>query len=266
MYVGQSKRPKSRWTAHKSEARRNSPHPLHSAIRKYGVENFAFDILLEVDTPEQADYQERAWILLLGAHKSQHGYVVSRDGKGNAGLLPEDLNRRGKAVSKAFSDRQGPHHSRKDYITPCKVLALYEQGKLPKDIANLLGCSAGTVSKRLREAGKPSKRGQRPNGYVYPSTPRRDLDDEKLRTMYSQGYSTTRISRELNCSTGLVRTRLLESGVTPRTFKESLEIRKSLPPVTWNRSEESNQKTSVAITRAWREGRHVGNSKGAQTY
>lgn len=264
-YVGQTQKPRARWSSHKSDARRKSPHPLHSAIRKYGEDSFSFDVLLEVETQEQADYQEQMWIILLGAHKSKHGYVVSLDGKGNSGWLPEDLNKRGRAVSKAFSEREGPHHSRKDHITADQVVSFYEEGKLAKEIASLLGCSIDTVSARLKEVGRPIKPGGRPTGYVYPSKPRKNMDEVKLLGMYASGYSTTRLSREFNCSTTLIRQRLIKTGITPRTNKESLEIRKSLPPVTWTRSEEANRKSSAALFKAWREGRHVGNTLAKKT-
>ena len=47
-YIGMTCRTaKARWSAHCSSARNGSPYRFHSAIRKYGEENFKLDVLLD---------------------------------------------------------------------------------------------------------------------------------------------------------------------------------------------------------------------------
>ena len=42
IYVGQTVRPKERWSQHKAYAKNNPVQYVHRAIKKYGPENFEF--------------------------------------------------------------------------------------------------------------------------------------------------------------------------------------------------------------------------------
>ena len=60
-YIGQSINIKFRWKQHEQEAkgeRRNSL--LYQAMRKYGLENFSFEVIEECDR-EQLDAREDYW-------------------------------------------------------------------------------------------------------------------------------------------------------------------------------------------------------------
>ena len=66
-YIGQSTQIEIRWQTHKSapfnsnEFSKNYHYPLYQAIRKYGLENFKFEILEECDN-EQLNEKENYWI------------------------------------------------------------------------------------------------------------------------------------------------------------------------------------------------------------
>ena len=64
-YIGCSKNIEHRWIAHKSESildyNPQYNYPIHRAFRKYGLDNFSFEILEEVD--EQVLFErEKLWI------------------------------------------------------------------------------------------------------------------------------------------------------------------------------------------------------------
>ena len=61
IYIGQSIHIKARFNAHKSEARNGNTRPLYNAIRKYGVENFSFEIIEEC-SKEKLNEREIYWI------------------------------------------------------------------------------------------------------------------------------------------------------------------------------------------------------------
>ena len=61
IYIGQSVHIKARFNAHKSEARNGNTRPLYNAIRKYGVENFSFEVIEEC-SEEKLNEREIYWI------------------------------------------------------------------------------------------------------------------------------------------------------------------------------------------------------------
>ena len=52
VYIGQTSNPKMRWSKHRSS--KQNTH-LYSSFKKYGEENFSFDVLLSGLTKEQAN-------------------------------------------------------------------------------------------------------------------------------------------------------------------------------------------------------------------
>lgn len=56
IYIGLTKKtPKYRLSEHLSEVKRNSKHAIHCAIRKYGIDNFSFEVIHEVTTNNRED-------------------------------------------------------------------------------------------------------------------------------------------------------------------------------------------------------------------
>lgn len=86
-YIGQSVNIKERWRKHRTVAKRNSGKdchkPLYCAIRKYGVENFSFEILEECSKEELND-KEIYWIAYYNSCNSDNGYNLTKGG-GNTG-------------------------------------------------------------------------------------------------------------------------------------------------------------------------------------
>src|SRR5437870_4743085 len=76
-YIGVTKRdPNERWNEHKHYAiKKNCKYILHRAIRKYGIENFKFEIILQ---SKDFDYllkeAEINFIQEYKSHVSQNGY------------------------------------------------------------------------------------------------------------------------------------------------------------------------------------------------
>lgn len=91
IYIGKSVDIKRRWSSHITDSnvddeRWNSNYrgvktPIHAAIRKYGKENFVFEILEECNKEELND-KEKYWIKTLNATNKENGYNITLGGDG----------------------------------------------------------------------------------------------------------------------------------------------------------------------------------------
>ncbi len=104
-YVGQTNNLRKRFNGHKSDSFNTKSHsynyPLHAAIRKYGIDQFSFEVLEEVETQQEADEREKYWIKKLRSHISDGGYNITFGGDGcsKMPLTWEELLERGKVFS-----------------------------------------------------------------------------------------------------------------------------------------------------------------------
>lgn len=92
-YIGQSVDIERRWRQHKTAANNISSdcynYPLQRAFRKYGIENFSFEILIECSVYE-LDEKEEFYINKFNS-LSQFGYNQSRVEQGGTILTPENI-------------------------------------------------------------------------------------------------------------------------------------------------------------------------------
>ena len=81
VYIGQSINIEKRWTRHKSDSK-HKHEPLYKAIRKYGLENFKFEVIEECSLI-QLDDLEVKWIKYYNSCNYKFGYNISDGGKAN---------------------------------------------------------------------------------------------------------------------------------------------------------------------------------------
>jgi group I intron endonuclease len=84
-YIGQTIEPSKRWSKHKYGMRRvkqgkksKDIQAIHYALAKYGVKNFTFKIIEEVDTQEEANNRETYWVSYYNSLKN--GYNCTKGG------------------------------------------------------------------------------------------------------------------------------------------------------------------------------------------
>lgn len=108
-YVGQSKKPMTRWYRHQYLSERvkqgaklgdSCIQVIHLAIAKYGVESFHFQILEEVDTLEEANIREGYWEQYYNS-LVPNGYNVAPGG--NVRPMTEETKRK---ISEANKGKQ----------------------------------------------------------------------------------------------------------------------------------------------------------------
>lgn len=89
IYIGQTNNFQKRYSSHKSSAYNKQANdynvPFHNAIRKYGIENFSYEILEEIPDNESQDFideREQFFIAYYNSSINENGYNVSKGGKG----------------------------------------------------------------------------------------------------------------------------------------------------------------------------------------
>ena len=121
------------------------------------------------------------------------------------------------AKSAGLTRKRRPPHYRTD-VTVDKVLELYHRDLLVKEMAPILGCCSGTVTKRLREAGIGP-------GECYSRSMKLDWrgkchcrDDitvsRVLKLYHNDDLLIKEIAQTLGCDQATVRHRLREGGIS----------------------------------------------------
>jgi group I intron endonuclease len=95
VYIGKTNRPEARWREHKSSATNSKSGrkyvcPIASAIRKYGVENFKFEMIAAYKTEQEANKGEVYYIDLyrsnINVFGKEFGYNLTEGGEGVSGM------------------------------------------------------------------------------------------------------------------------------------------------------------------------------------
>lgn len=98
VYIGQSIDIYKRWRRHKVLGTSNnvsSPerkYPLYMAMRKYGIENFLFEILL-ICSPEELNEKEESYIRAYESDLSQYGYNCRKQFHSTGKLSEKDVDK-----------------------------------------------------------------------------------------------------------------------------------------------------------------------------
>ncbi len=124
-YVGQTVmlNPKRRLQAHA-----RSTAPIGRAIRKYGLENFEFQVIDWALTKEWLDKKEIAAILYSNSRTTSNGYNLTDGGEGTVGCFPssvtrDKMSRTRKGVPKSLEMRARLSESLKGRIFTAEWLA-----------------------------------------------------------------------------------------------------------------------------------------------
>jgi group I intron endonuclease len=84
-YIGKTNNKNVRWSQHKSRAKSENTY-LYNSFRKYGTQNFTFQIIKECDTEYEALRLERVLIALFNLRDKKYGYNIVEGGDaGNTG-------------------------------------------------------------------------------------------------------------------------------------------------------------------------------------
>lgn len=107
VYIGQSIDIEKRWKDHIKDYKKGE-QVLYKAIRKYGIENFSFEVVEECDMEELDDkeiYYIKEYCSYIHADESK-GYNMTLGGEGNRGLVFTKEHKR-----RLSESRKGKHHT-----------------------------------------------------------------------------------------------------------------------------------------------------------
>lgn len=83
-YIGKSSNIEERWKYHikNKNSLKEYNKPLYKAFRKYGVENFSFEIIEEIDNYKKLNEREKYWIEFYNCYGGNKGYNATKGGDG----------------------------------------------------------------------------------------------------------------------------------------------------------------------------------------
>lgn len=89
IYIGQSVRPNQRWLQHQSEVKMGRSNTLlYNSMRKYGIENFTFEVIEECQN-EELNEREIYWISYYDSF--QNGYNMTPGGSESIKINPQEI-------------------------------------------------------------------------------------------------------------------------------------------------------------------------------
>lgn len=104
VYIGCSKNIQHRWIAHKSESvLENNPqynYSIHKAFRKYGIDNFSFEIIELTEEKDLFD-KEKYWIKFYDSYNNGYNETLGGD---SGPSMPEEQNPNAKLNSNDVFD------------------------------------------------------------------------------------------------------------------------------------------------------------------
>ncbi len=147
-YVGKSNCPEARWKKHQRDASR---YHLHSAIRKYGIDSFEFEIVAEFSSEEAAFTAETKLIRILRTNDRNHGYNLNEGGRGGINPSPETRKRMGQAnVGRKHTEEWKQQNS------------VRQKGK-SRSAETRKNIAAGLLGKKLSDEHRSKLRGKKRN-------------------------------------------------------------------------------------------------------
>lgn len=145
VYIGKTEyEPERRWNEHKAEAKRNRSlnRALYRAMRKYGIENFSFEVIKETNNPNNDEMQS-----IIDYDSFHNGYNETLGGDGCSYLELSELE-----ICKSYLEKRNiravADEFKHDYLTIRKILY---KNNIPIDRFSNLRKSVAKLDKDTEE-------------------------------------------------------------------------------------------------------------------
>ena len=94
IYIGQSSNIYNRFKEHEYNITRNTSHPLYNSFRKYGIGNFEFIVLEEIDNVLLLDQREQYWLDYYKSYDREYGYNLRLKAESFRGYKRSEENKK----------------------------------------------------------------------------------------------------------------------------------------------------------------------------
>lgn len=160
-YVGASNNIKRRYSEHISPKRRNIPFAIYKAFKKYGIENFKFEVLEIVEDLSILFEKEIAWIDILKPRYNQN-----KGGLGNLGMQVKEsvksvLREKAKAQWNSKTEEEKKMHIKNNLTGPKEGYVMPEEQKQKLRELQIGKKWTEATREKVSEAQKISMKGNR---------------------------------------------------------------------------------------------------------
>lgn len=115
IYIGKTFHPEKRWTEHQDLSKSKRPNQyIHKAIKKYGIQNFSFQVFEVLNSDEESSEVEKFWIRNL----KEQGIVLYNLTDGGDGSLGRKLSNESlKKMSNSIKNLWDKNHFSRDKMS-----------------------------------------------------------------------------------------------------------------------------------------------------
>lgn len=204
-YIGKTNNKSVRWSQHKSKSKRTSKDTyLYNSIRKYGAQNFTFEIIKVCDTEREAYEYERVLIELFSLRNKKYGYNIIEGGSGGSkGYKVKD------SLKQFFRNKYAGSGSVRSKFSDDEIINILDEYSMNHistyDLAKKYNCGKSTMIRiingtsysnilydrsKFAEIGITNRLKNIPKGENSKSSKLSDDDVLKIRNMYKMGVYT----------------------------------------------------------------------------
>lgn len=212
-YIGKTKNKNTRWSQHKSLAKsKRINNYFYNSLRKYGVENFSFEIVKSCDTEEESYDYERLLIKLFDTRNKEYGYNNAEGGRGSKGYKVKE------ELKEYFHDKYVGSKSIRAKFTDQEVITILDEYSTEnwtcKQLSQKYNCSKATIinvisgttysdieydRSKFKDIGYKNKYFNKAKGEAVKTCKLSDIDVKTIRDMYATGkYSYTDLAVKFN--------------------------------------------------------------------
>lgn len=163
IYIGKSKNPQKRWLKHLNTAKRGSSdrrfQVLHTAINKYGKNNFKIEIIFACNDEKECLEKEKYFIAKYNTFKGP-GYNCTEGGDGSSGYkhTSEAIEKMKKAKTGIFHGENNPFYGKKHSEETKKILSKKASERKGEKNSFYKKKHSGESKRKIRENQKVKER------------------------------------------------------------------------------------------------------------